>query len=190
MKSMGLDYADWAWEIRDEPTDRVADQWIAAAKIIKQADPQVRIWCNPGDVKKSTEAAVTAMSHWIDVFCPYVNHFTSGKSEYQKLLLTLGNPKLVYTTPCSKEKAPNAPLDYLKMADIALRYNRDGWDNFSLRAYYLYAASAWDEVNAMDPAQAVSIYPGAWNQVIGSRNLEADRQAIQIWKTAHVNRKN
>jgi hypothetical protein len=38
----------------------------------------------------------------------------------------------------------------------------------------------------MDPAQAVSIYPGAWTRVIGSRNLEADRQAIQAWKTAHT----
>ena len=185
MQAMGLDYADWAWEIHDEPNERSYQQWIAAAKIIKQADPRVRIWCNPGDVQKSTAAAVTAMSPWIDVFCPYVNHFTLGKSEYQKLLPTLGNPKLFYTTPCSKEKAPDAPLDYLKMADIALKFHRDGWDNFSLCAYYPYAASAWDEVNAMNPAQAVSVYPGAWDQVIGSRNLEADRQAIQIWKTAH-----
>jgi len=186
MKSMGLDYNDWAWEISDEPNQRTYKTWIDAAKIIRQADPKIRIWCNPGDIKSSTPEAVTAMSPWIDIFCPYVNHFVSNDAEYQKLLMRIGNPKLLYTTPCSKEKAPNAPLDYFNLADASLKYNRDGWDAFSLRAYYPYAATAWDEMNTPYSAQAVSIYPGARNQVIGSRNLEAVRQAIQKWETAKV----
>lgn len=183
MQSMGLDYSDWSWEISDEPSAKNYQQWIAAAKVIRQADPKIRIWCNPGEIQSSTAEAVTAMSPWIDVFCPYVNHFTTPNEEYQKLLAGTGNPKLVYTTPCTNEKAPGAPLELLGMANIALKYHRDGWDLFSLRSYYPYAASAWDEVNAPYSAQAVSIYPGAWEQAIGSRNLEAVRQSIQDWKT-------
>ena len=186
MKSMGLDYGDWTWEIMDEPSKKTYEKWIEAAKIIRQADPKVRIWCNPGWIGASTAESVTAMAPWIDVFCPYVDHFAAKDSAYQTLLSNLGNPKLLYTTPCYNEKSPGAPLELLQMTDLALKHNRDGWDTFSLRHFYPYAASAWDEVNAMDPAQAVSMFPGAWNQVIGSRNLEAERQAIQNWKTAKM----
>lgn len=186
MQSMGLDYSDWSWEISDEPSAKNYQKWIEAARIIRQADPKIRIWCNPGEIQSSTVKSVTAMSPWIDVFCPFRNHFThaSGSGEtYQKLLVDTGNPKLFYTTPCSNEKSPGAPLDLLRMADLALKYNRDGWDMFSLLNYYSYATSAWDEVNAPFSAQAVSMYPGAWEQTIGSRNLEAVRQSIQDWKT-------
>ena len=186
MQSMGLDYSDWSWEISDEPGAKSYQKWIEAAKIIRQADPKIRIWCNPGEIQSSTVASVTAMSPWIDIFCPYVNHFTNAAgadASYQKLLASTGNLQLIYTTPCSNEKSPGAPLDLLRMADIALQYHRDGWDMFSLRSYYPYAASAWDEVNPPYSAQAISIYPGAWGQTISSRNLEAVRQSIQNWKT-------
>jgi hypothetical protein len=184
-QSMGLDYADWTWRIAEEPNERTYEKWIAAAKIIRQADPKVRIWCNPGEIQGSTPKAVTAMSPWIDVFCPYVNQFTRAPdAAYKKLVTNLGSPKLLYTTPCFREKSPGAPLELLALAKMALDNGRDGWDCFTLCGFYSATAGAWDEVNAPYGAQAVSIYPGAGRRVIGSRNLEAVRQAIQIWKAA------
>lgn len=186
MESMGLEYGDWSWEIMDEPSASTYEEWIEAAKIIRHADPRIRIWSNPGWIGASTPESVTAMTPWIDVFCPYTDHFDAKDSAYLKLLTSTGNPKLIYTTPCYNEKSPAAPLELLQMADLALEHNRDGWDAFSLLHDFPYAASAWDEANAMVPDQSVSIYPGAWKHVMGSRNLEAVRQAIQNWKTATV----
>jgi hypothetical protein len=101
-------------------------------------------------------------------------------------MATLGHPKLLYTTPCFREKSPAAPLELLSLADLALKNGRDGWDCFTLRGFYPESASAWDEVNAPFPDQAVSMYPGSARRVIGSRNLEALRQAIQNWKAAKM----
>ena len=186
LQTMGLDYSDWAWKISDEPNKNSYPKWVEAAKALRAFNPKIRIWNNVGEIQGSTPEAVTAMSPWVDIFCPYISQFASKDATYEKLIYTLGNPKLLYTTPCFREKSPGAPLELLGLADAAIKYNRDGWDAFSLRNYYSYAASAWDEVNAPFGAQAISMYPGAWHQVIGSRNMEAVRVAVQRWKTAQV----
>lgn len=186
LEGMGLNYNDWAWIISDEPHGKAVPKWIAAAKDIKAADPNVRIWVNPGERKSDTPQEIVDMSPYIDVYCPYIDHWGEKDADYQKLLKTLGEAKLLYTTPCFEEKSPQAPLELLSLAAASLEHNRDGWDAFALRNYYPSAATAWDEVNAPFGAQAVSIYPGAWGRVIGSRNLEAVRVAVQRWKTAHA----
>lgn len=147
---------------------------------------KIRIWANPGERKGGTPQAIADMSPYVDVYCPYINHWDEKDANYQKLLTTLGETKLIYTTPCFEEKSPQAPLEMLSLAAASLQYKRDGWDAFALRCYYPYTATAWDEVNAPFADQAVSMYPGAWDQVIGSRNLEAVRVAVQRWKTAQV----
>lgn len=183
MKAMGLDYKDWSWEIADEPNANSYPAWVASAKVIREADPKVRIWCNPGEIQGSTPEAVTAMAPYVDVFCPYTNHFGNKKDEaYAKLLPTIGDIKLYYTTPCFNEMAPGSPLELLSMGKRAFELKLDGWDAFSLRNYYGYSNTAWDDVGAYNAAQAVSMYPGAWRQSIATRNLEAVRAAIQEWK--------
>jgi hypothetical protein len=186
LEGMGLIYENWVWEISDEPSPSAAPKWIAAAKDIKAADPKIRIWANPGEKKGGTPQAIADMSPYIDVYCPYINHWNEKDAGYEKLLTTLGDTKLLYTTPCFEEKSPQAPLELLSLSAASLQHKRDGWDAFALRNYYPHAATAWDEVNAPHAAQAVSMYPGAWDQVIGSRNLEAVRVAVQRWKTAQV----
>ncbi len=182
MKAMGLDYADWAWIISDEPNEKAVAAWVAAAKVIRDADPKVQIWCNPGEVESSKPEVVKAMTPFIDIFCPYANHFGERLPEdYRVLVRATGKLKLVYTTPCFHEKAPGAPLELLGLAASAKKLGRDGFNCFALFNYYGYTASAWDEVNAPFPDQAVSIYPGAWGRAISSRNLEAVRQAVQEW---------
>lgn len=182
LEAMGLDYEDWTWQIHDEPTERTYERWIEAAEIIRSADPNVRIWCNPGEHQRATAEAVTAMAPYIDVFCPYLNHFGTDDPAYAQRLPTIGEVHLLYTTPCFNEFAPAAPREWLSVAAAARRHGRDGWNGFSLRNDYLYANTAWDDVHAFVPDQAISIYPGAWDRAIGSRNLEAVRHAIQQWK--------
>jgi hypothetical protein len=93
-----------------------------------------------------------------------------------------GNIKLIYTTPCGHEKAPHAPLEMFYIAEMSIKYQRDGWDFFSVCNYYGYHNTPWDDLGAFSSHQAVSIYPGAYGQTISTRNLEAVRAAIQYWK--------
>lgn len=182
VKALGLEYGDWAWIILDEPDARAVDAWLAAAKVIRAADPQVRIWCNPGEARASTEEVVRAMAPAIDVFCPYLDHFGRQRQpEYVDFVKQVGGVRLVYTTPCFQEKTPGAPLDLLSLAASAKALGRDGFCLFSLFNFYEATASAWDEQHAPLPDQAVSIYPGAYGRAISSRNLEAIRQAVHEW---------
>jgi hypothetical protein len=182
MRAMGLDYGDWAWIISDEPNEKSVEAWVAGAKVIKQADPRIQVWCNPGEVESSKVEVVKAMAPYVDVFCPYMNHFGEKlPADYRALVRGLGKVKLVYTTPCFNEKMPGAPLELLGLAASAKKLGRDGFNCFSLFNFYGYTASAWDEVNAPFPDQSVSIYPGAGGKAISSRNLEAVREGVMGW---------
>ncbi len=73
-----------------------------------------------------------------------------------------------------------------KLANMALKYKRAGWNFFSVRGYYDYHNFPWDDVNALYPDQVVNLYPGAYGQTVSTRNLEAVRAAIQMWKKAKI----
>jgi hypothetical protein len=186
VEAMGLGYDDWSWEVFDEPSDKSAGKWAEGAAAIRRADPAVRIWCNPGDYNVTHTEAVSTMAPRIDVFCPFINHFAQWPDgEHAKLIAGIGKIKLFYTTPCAGEKAPHAPLDMLRLGREALRLERDGWDFFCLKNYYGYANTPWDDVLAYHRDQAVSLYPGAWRRAIGTRNTEALREAIRLWRRAN-----
>ena len=185
---MGLGYADWSWEVFDEPGDKTAEKWAAGAASVRRADPHVRIWCNPGDANVCHTDAIRAMAPFIDVFCPFINHFGGWPdSEHAKLVGSVGGTALFYTTPCSAEKAPHAPMEMLRLGTEALRLGRHGWDLFCLKNYYEYCNSPWDDVHAYHRDQAVSLYPGAWDRAISTRNLEALREAVRLWRRARAN---
>ncbi|MBT3379108.1 MAG: hypothetical protein HN742_36115 [Lentisphaerae bacterium] len=184
-EAMGLSYSDWSWEVFDEPSDKTAAKWATGAKAVRDADPRVRIWCNPGDTNVCHTEAIRTMAPYIDVFCPFINHFGRWPDgEHAKQVGGIGQIKLFYTTPCAAEKAPHAPLDMLHLAEQAQRLERDGWDFFCLKNYYEYCNTPWDDVWSYHRDQAVSIYPGAGRQVISTRNLEALREAIRRWRRA------
>jgi hypothetical protein len=182
VKALGLDYRDWAWIISDEPDARAVEAWVAAARVIREADRNVQIWCNPGEARSSTEEVVRAMAPASDVFCPYIDHVSRQRQpEYVEFVKGVGRVKLVYTTPCFREKTPAAPLDLISLAASAKTLGRDGFCLYSLYNFYEATATCWDERHAPLPDQAVSIYPGAYGRAISSRNLEAIRQAVHDW---------
>jgi hypothetical protein len=182
VKALGLDYRDWAWIISDEPDARAVEAWVAAARVIREADRNVQIWCNPGEARSSTAEVVRAMAPASDVFCPYIDHFSRQRQpEYVEFVKGVGRVKLVYTTPCFREKTPAAPLDLISLAASAKTLGRDGFCLYSLYNFYEATATCWDERHAPLPDQAVSIYPGAYGRAISSRNLEAIRQAVHDW---------
>jgi hypothetical protein len=190
MQSYNLSYKDWTWEIFDEPGDKSVARWVDAAKKLNEINPEIQRWCNPGEIQSSSAKTNLKMMPYINVYCPYFNHFAFLGAKvpgYLDKLAKTGRIKLLYTTPCLHEKAPHAPWGMFGLAEAALKYNRDGWNFFSLLNYYgSYSHSPWDDVNAPFPDQSVSIYPGAYGQTISTRNLEAVRGAIQMWKKAKL----
>lgn len=179
----GVENRHWAAIISDEPNARTYKKWIGQAKKLREEFPDLQIWCNPGEVQSSTPEAVKAMAPYVDVFCPYVNHFRSKDSEHiRKTLPETGKIKLLYTTPCFHEKSPASPMQIFAVARAAKRYKRHGFNFFSGFSTYTYSNSIWDEMNAMNAAQSVNFYPGSNGRTLSTRNLEALREAIQEFR--------
>ncbi len=186
-RDCGYDYGDWAWSFMDEPGDGVADRWVELAKRMRAIDPRVRIWVNPGETSGSSPKACLKMLPYVDLYCPYCNHFAVAKQvpEYEKLLKREGakfGTLLGYTTPCFGEKASSAPLDLLGMGDFGISCWLDGWAFFALAHGFTYSNSLWDEANCYLADQCVNVYPGAAFRTISTRNAEAIREAVRRWR--------
>ncbi|MBP5284789.1 MAG: hypothetical protein ILO34_01610 [Kiritimatiellae bacterium] len=187
---MGYTTKDWAWSFMDEPGDWAVDYWENLAKQLREFDNDVRLWVNPGETSTVSPEAAMRMSSYVDVYCPYSNHFATQNEDYKKRLLRQDEKKfdilLGYTTPDvgAMEKSPDSPYSMVGMANFALENNLDGWAFFALVCGYQYCNSLWDEVNQFSSDQAVSMYPGAQWHTISSRFAEGIREAVQIWRRA------
>ncbi|MDD2599203.1 MAG: hypothetical protein PHO37_08270 [Kiritimatiellae bacterium] len=183
LRKLGLTENDWSAFLIDEPTAKTVDRWLELAQKLRAATPEVQIWCNPGEVQSSTPDIIRKMRPYIDVFCPYLNHFSSKDEKYRsEELPAIGKLKLLYTTPCFREKSPGSPSELLYLGEMAAKYNRDGWAPFSLFCSYPYSNSIWDEMHPFNDCQSVSFYPGAYGRTLSTRNMEAMREAIQRYR--------
>ncbi len=183
LRKLGLAENDWSAFLIDEPTVKSVDRWLELAQKVRAATPEIQIWCNPGEVQRSTPDTIRKMRPYIDVYCPYLDHFSSKDEKYRTAELpAIGKLKLLYTTPCFREKSPDSPSELLYLGEMAAKYNRDGWAPFSLFCSYPYSNSIWDEMHPFDGCQAVSFYPGAYGRTLSTRNMEAMREAIQRYR--------
>ncbi len=117
------------------------------------------------------------------MFCPYLDHFSSKDEKYsEEELPAIGKLKLLYTTPCFREKSPDSPGELLYLGEMAAKHRRDGWAPFSLFCSYPYSNSIWDEIYPFNGCQSVGFYPGAYGRTLSTRNMEAMREAIQRYR--------
>jgi hypothetical protein len=182
-RGLGLSPNDWSIILIDEPNRESVDNWLKLAQEIRETAPDIQIWCNPGETQITNPEDVRKMCSFIDVFCPYVDHFRSKDEEYrEKELPNIGKCKLIYTTPCFKEKSPDSPKEILYLGEMAAKYQRHGWSYFSLFWGYPYSNSIWDEMFAYSTSQCINFYPGAYGRTLSTRNLEAVREAIQRYR--------
>jgi len=180
---LGLSEKDWCAFLVDEPVKKTIERWMELAQKVKTQTPSVQIWCNPGEVSGSKPEFVRRMQPYIDVFCPYLDHFSAQDLKYRtEELPAIGKIKLLYTTPCFHEKSPDSPNELLYVGEMAAKHQRDGWAPFSLFAAYPYSNSVWDEMYPFDICQAISFYPGAYGRTLSTRNMEAMREAIQRYR--------
>ena len=187
---MGYSVKDWAWSFMDEPGERVVNEWVGLAERLRTVDDTIRLWCNPGELTPGSVAASMRMSSYVNVYCPYCNHFATQDAAYAKRLRRGDGNRfdilLGYTTPDvgATEKSPGSPYLMVGMSDFALQNNLDGWAFLALVCSYPYCNSVWDEVNAFSGDQAVSLYPGAQWHTMSSRFAEGIREAVQRWRRA------
>lgn len=191
----GFTRGDWAWSFMDEPGASASDEWVELAKKFKETAPDVRVWCNPGELWSATPESNLKMLPYVDCYCPYFDHFSQnggGNEAYQKELRGEGREyaiRLTYTTPCFGEKALGAPNDMFAPMRTALQNNLDGWMFYALLGRYEYCNSPWDEVNAYVPDQSVCLYQGAEFRTISTRTAEAIREAVDTWRSEKIKEK-
>ena len=191
-KKMGYDYPDWTWSFMDEPPKEAVWDWVEMAMKMKEFDPEVRLWVNPGEADKESPGSVIDMLPYVSNFCPYINHFGMARyfQPYADELSGNGDSHfdifMYYTTPCFAEKAPGAPNDLLGMWGMSIGLNLDGWAFFALHYGFPYSNSLWDEINNFIGDQCVNIYPGANLSAISTRNAEAIREAVRYWREAKL----
>lgn len=187
----GYSKSDWAWSFMDEPGDKYVDGWVECAKTLKDLDPNIQIWVNPGEWEGCSPKAALKMTPYADVYCPYGNHIWSGgvgNPDYYKQLMREPDSGvdfkilLSYTTPCFAEKAANSPMDFFWLKGFTEGANLDGFAFFALCHAFTYSNSIWDEIDTYMPDQCVNYYPGVYNRIIATRNLEAIREAVQQWR--------
>jgi hypothetical protein len=77
-KALGLTYSDWYGELWDEPGAANMPTFAALARIVKKADPKVRIYCNPlfwyGNNVAEDDVVYPALQPWyrelVDISAP------------------------------------------------------------------------------------------------------------------------
>ncbi|MBP5285835.1 MAG: hypothetical protein ILO34_06985 [Kiritimatiellae bacterium] len=191
-KALGYDYEDWGWSFMDEPPAGEIDKWLECAYAMKEIDENVKIWVNPGEGSIEYAACCLNIVDCADYYCPAIQHFaTDGwRNEIYNDMIHRRDPEvsfdilMSYSTPCFAEKAPSAPLDYLGMGAFAAGAGLDGWGFFALAYGFTYSNSLWDEKNAYYGDQCVNIYPGAAGRTISTRNAEAIREAVAVYRRA------
>ncbi len=139
-KKLGLGYDDWMFSVMDEPTGKTAAElrdYLAIGKMIRAADPKVKITMNPGEAANA--ATFQILQPYVDLWNPYRLHLSYGPSgrDYLK------KPWIWYETSCYQDKSPgmaseiygqirsvlSQPADCRGTAFFAPYYPwRDPWD--------------------------------------------------------------
>lgn len=197
-QGLGLEYADFTFSIADEPTGTTLKElakFIHIAKLIREADPQVRITMNPGEAARA--ATFRILQPYVDLWNPYALHLTYGPSgrDYLK------KPWIWYTTPCYQDKTPgiagqmynqirsvlSQPGDCLGTALFAPYYPwRDPWDTayehisdvavfFAPSRHGLVATPAWEAL--LEATQHANLA-----RMVREQALAEDAVAKALWE--------
>ncbi len=174
--SLGLSYDDWYVELTDEPGKGNSPAFGALCRLIRQADPQVRIYCNPsfwvGNGCLPDDDVYASLSPWynecIDVSSPiYLLLY-----ERPKCMTLFGAPRLVRafynvcTQSAKSERAAQVQI-YRRMAWDAFGYGWNGWGFYS---YYAPRGNPWNDFDAEwytgeDMPDYQMVYPGPYGPV-------------------------
>lgn len=164
-QQLGLNYKDWSVELWDEPNSKNMPAWTAIAKLIREADPRVRIYMNPlfwtrqGDNRYgfATDAGqVNSLKNWynelVDISMPILGQVNS--KEYPQ-----ANAKFYNHLPRAVRGYYIHPNPGRMLSWEAAMRDFNGWGFY---AYYVPSKDAWNDFDS--PAYAgfdyEIVYPG------------------------------
>jgi hypothetical protein len=173
-KAKGLDYDDWMFSIKDEPTGLTPQALaghIAIAKMIREADPKVRITMNPGEAARA--ATFSILQPYVDLWNPYSLHLSYGPSgrDYLK------KPWIWYTTPCYGDKSPGLAAEIYGQVRSVLRQPADCRGTAFFAPYYPWR-DPWDTAYEHIKDVSVFVLPSRHGPV-ATPTWEALREAVQ-----------
>lgn len=144
VRRAGLNYNDWVFAIRDEPSGSVAQlqPYLELAQFIRQSDPRAGISFNPGE--GATPETFRVLDPYANIWMPFARHLVNPPADVPaKRAIFSAKPWLWYTTPAYRDKEPQTPqtvFDQIRSyptqpganlgtAFFAMNYPfRDGWD--------------------------------------------------------------
>jgi len=178
-KALGLDYDDYVFTIRDEPTAATAEglaPYINEAKIIRQVDPKLRICLNPGEA--ATLATFKILDPYCDVWQPYTHHrYYHPKEAAAKKAIFTAEPWLWYTTPCYQDKSPGiAAGTYSEIRSVPAQPGK--CIGFTFFAFYYPFRDPWDAAYEHIGDVSVFVLPSRHGPV-PTMAWEAIREAVE-----------
>jgi hypothetical protein len=201
-RELGLGYDDWMFSIADEPTGTTAaelKEYITIGKMIRAADPKVRITLNPGEAARA--ATFQILAPYADLWNPYLLHLSYGPSgrDYLK------KPWIWYTTPCYGDKSPGMAAEMYDQVRSVLRQPADCRGTAFFAPYYPWR-DPWDTAHEHIRDVSVFVLPSrngpvatpAWEalleavqhanlaRMVRERAPADDPQAKKIWETGSM----
>jgi hypothetical protein len=197
-RELGLGYDDWMFSILDEPTGLTEEElkpYITIAKMVRAADPNVRITLNPGEAARA--ATFKILQPYADLWNPYQMHLTFGPSgkDYLK------KPWIWYTTPCYQDKSPGVSAQLYQQVRSVVGQPGDCRGTALFAPYYPWR-DPWDTAYEHIRDVAVMVLPSrhgpvatpAWEalllgvqhanlaRMVRERAGEADPAARELWE--------
>jgi hypothetical protein len=178
-KELGLDYSDYAFAIKDEPsgkTEKKLKPFIDEAREIKAIDPEVRVCFNPGEA--ATLETFQILDPYCDLWMPYSNHrhYHPRTAPKKKPIFTV-KPWLWYTTPCGFDAQPRmANHLYANIRSVPTQPGQ--CIGFSYFAFHYVFRHAWDTAHQYLGDASVVVLPSPHGPV-PTMAWEATREAIE-----------
>lgn len=191
-RELGLGYDDWYVELTDEPGKRNSPAFGALSALIRRADPNVRIYCNPsfwvGSGVMSDDDIHEALAPWyremVDISVPLYLLLRDRPRSFE----LFDAPRFVRafytvsTQSAKSERAPQVEL-YRRQAWDALGRGWNGWGFYS---YYAPRGNPWSDLDAdwytgEDRPDYLMVYPGPRGP-IPTRQSEAVRQGWEDYR--------
>jgi hypothetical protein len=183
-EALGLSYDDWYAELWDEPGEANSPLYGSLCRIIRDADPQVRIYCNPcfwvGNGVLDDAQVSAALSPWyrecVDVSVPLFL-LLDDRPQCFELFDAPRAVRAFYSvsTQSAKGEASAQVEGYRRQAWDAFRRGWNGWGFYS---YYAPRENPWtdfDQSWSEDMPDYQMVYPGP-RAPIPTRQSEAVRE--------------
>jgi len=179
LKSLGLGYQDFIFELADEPNGKDEFQFFMdIGRLMREADPKARtvLTANFGEYDRLKQAAEVT-----DIWVPH-NRVLVNEAAV-KVMKDSG--KEMWTYVCAGDSKRLDPISYYRfLAWQAFRYDLAGWGFF---AHMWWGENPWEsKSNAGKPdATFSSVYPGA-NGPVTSRRWEAYWKGHEDFRALHL----